>query len=82
MEFELYGVGVAGLIIAIVALLKGIIPETTHKYMGLVAWGLGLAVGFSYGLQQGWDVLQCVVVGSAVGLSASGFYSAQKNARE
>lgn len=78
----LYGVGVVPLLIAIIALLKGIIPEEAHKYMGLVAWVLGLALAFAYGYQEGWQPLQCVIMGSAVGLSAAGLYSTQKNARE
>ncbi|QNB44859.1 hypothetical protein BR63_00035 [Thermanaerosceptrum fracticalcis] len=79
---SLYGVAIVPLIIAAIALLKGIIPEPAHKYMGLVAWALGIAIAFAYGVQEGWEPLQCVVVGSAVGLSAAGLYSAQKNARE
>ncbi len=79
---NLYGVGIVPLLIAVIALLKSIIPEEFHKYMGLVAWALGLALAFAYGEQEGWQVLQCVIVGSAVGLSAAGLYSTQKNARQ
>lgn len=79
---NLYGVGIVPLLIAVIALLKSIIPEEFHNYMGLVAWGLGLALAFAYGEQEGWQVLQCVIVGSAVGLSAAGLYSTQKNARQ
>ncbi len=79
---QLYGVAILPLIIGMVALAKSITDERYHKYMGLVAWALGLGTGFTYGTTEGWPVLQCVIVGSALGLSAAGFYSTQKNARE
>lgn len=79
---QIYGVAVLPLIIGVVALLKSIINERYHKYMGLVAWGLGVAIGFAYGVSESWGWLQCITVGSALGLSATGFYSAQKSARE
>jgi len=44
---QLYGVAIVPLIIAIVSLLKDVVPEKLHKYMGLVAWALGLAIAFA-----------------------------------
>lgn len=79
---QLYGVAIVPLIIAIVSLLKDVVPEKLHKYMGLVAWALGLAIAFAYGVMENWEVLQCLIVGTAIGLSAAGLYSTQKNARE
>jgi len=83
MELEsLYGVALVPLIIGAVGLLKNVIAEKHHKYMGLVAWALGVVIAFAYGLPEGWEVLKCIILGSAVGLSAAGLYSTQKNARE
>lgn len=79
---QIYGVAVLPLIIGIVALLKGVINTQYHKYMGLVAWALGIVIGITYGVTEGWEWLRCLMVGSAMGLSAAGFYSVQKNARE
>lgn len=79
---QLYGVAVLPLIMGMIALLKSVIEEEYHKYMGLVAWGLGLSIGITHGMLEGWQGLQCIIVGSALGLSAAGFYSTQKNARE
>lgn len=86
MDFqELYNVAqvaIVPVLIGVIALLKSVIPDKWHKYMGLVAWGLGIAASLTYGSSQNWTIWQCVMVGSAVGLSAAGFYSTQKNARE
>lgn len=79
---NIYGVAVVPLIIAIVAVVKTIIPESAHKYMGLVAWLLGVLIAGAYGAQEGWQPLQSIIIGSAVGLSAAGLYSTTKNAKE
>ena len=76
----IYGVAVVPLIIAAVALAKQVgLPQ---KFGGVVAWGLGVGTGLAYGPAEGWGVAQCVLVGSALGLTAAGLYSTQKNARE
>lgn len=78
---ELYGVFVVPLIIGIVALFKQ--AGLNQKYAGIISWLFGLAIGLAYGLTEGgWTLLQCIVVGSMLGLSASGLYSTQKNARK
>lgn len=78
---EAYGVMVAPLIMGVVELLKTI--GLNPKYSGLVAWGIGVAIGLAYGLTEGgWNIIRCLLVGSAVGLSASGLYSGVKNAGE
>jgi hypothetical protein len=77
----MYGVAVVPLIIAAVGLAKQ--AGLPGKYAGLVSWGLGVGVAFAYGLTEaGWNVLQCIIIGSALGLTAAGLYSTQKNARE
>jgi len=80
-ELELYGVLVVPLLIAFVQLLKT--TGLPAKFAGLVSWVVGVAVVLAYGLTEaGWTILQCVIIGSALGLSAAGLYSTQKNARE
>jgi len=67
---ELYGGAVVPLIIAVVQLAKNLgLPS---KYAALVAWGLGLAIGFGVFKTA---YLEAVMVGSALGLSAAGLYS-------
>jgi len=82
MMEQIYGVVIVPLIMGVVAMIKDVIPKGFHKYMGMAAWGLGLLIAFAYGQYENWGVLQRILVGSAVGLSAAGFYSTQKNARE
>ena len=77
----MYGVAIVPLIIGAVALVKQ--AGLPSKYAGLVAWALGLIVSFAHGCTDGgWSLVQCVVIGSAQGLTAAGLYSTQKNARE
>jgi hypothetical protein len=78
---QVYGVVTVALVMGLVELVKKEIPAT-QKYAGLMSLGVGIALGFAYGLKQGWDPLQCLVVGASVGLSASGLYSGVKNASE
>jgi len=79
---QVYGVVVTAVIMGAVGMFKSVIPAKFHKYMGLIAWAFGVAIAFAYGRTECWTVLQCVLVGSAVGLSAAGFYSTQKNSLE
>lgn len=77
---ELYGVAVVPLIIGMVEMAKKIINP---KYAGVLAWAIGLAIGLGYGLgEAGWTVFRSLVVGSALGLSAAGLYSTQKNVKK
>lgn len=77
----MYGVAIVPLIIGAVALVKQ--AGLPSKYAGLVAWALGLIVSTAYGLTDGgWSLVQCGIIGSALGLTAAGLYSTQKNARE
>lgn len=78
---QLYGVAVVPLLIGLMELIKG--AGLNPKYAGLVAWCLGVGLALAYGLTEaGWTALQCIVIGSAIGLSASGLYSGVKNTRE
>ena len=78
---ELYGVAIVPLIIGMVSLINQL--GINKKYAGLVAWVIGLALGLAYGLTEGgWSVLESIIIGSAVGVSATGLYSAQKNVRQ
>jgi hypothetical protein len=75
---QLYGVAVVPLLLALMEIVKG--AGLNPKYAGLVSWALGVALAFAYGLTEaGWTILQCSVIGSAIGLSASGLYSGVKN---
>ena len=77
----MYGVAIVPLIIGAVGLTKQ--AGLPSKYAGLVAWALGLIVSFAYGCTDGgWSLVQCGIIGSALGLTAAGLYSTQKNARE
>lgn len=80
MDLAIYGVAIVPLIIAIVQLFKGIINP---KYAGVLAWAIGVIIGLAYGLTEGnWTILQSIIIGSALGLTAAGLYSTQKNVRE
>ncbi|MCG8402698.1 MAG: hypothetical protein MJA84_14080 [Firmicutes bacterium] len=78
---SMYGVMVVPLIIGLVALFVG--AGLPKKWGGLLALGVGLLIGVAYGLTEaGWTILQSLIIGAALGLSASGLYSTQKNVRE
>lgn len=80
-EMEIYGVLLVPIIIGVVQLFKmaGLAP----RFAGLVALALGLIIALAYGLTEaGWTLFQCLIIGAALGLSASGLYSTQKNVRE
>ena len=74
----LYGVAIVPLIIALVKMATS--TGLPKKYGAVAALVLGVTIGTAYGLTEaGWTTLQCVMVGSALGLSASGLYSGVKN---
>ncbi|MHB0874557.1 MAG: hypothetical protein ACYC5O_00790 [Anaerolineae bacterium] len=81
MELQLYGVGGAGLILAIVELLKRSVGLPT-RYAGLVAVGLGLVLACLLKLDDpsvaSW--LQVELAGLVAGLTAAGVWSATKAA--
>lgn len=80
-DMQMYGVLVVPIIMGIVQLIKN--AGLNPRYLGLVAWVLGVLVGLGFGLSEAqWSILQSLIVGSALGLSASGLYSTQKNVRQ
>lgn len=78
---ELYGVVIISLIMGIVQLAKN--AGLQSKFGGILALVIGLLIGLAYGLTEaGWSIFQSIIIGAMLGLSASGMYSTQKNARE
>lgn len=66
------------LIIGLAELIKGLGIE--KRWIPLVDLGLGLASGiFVYGVAQGQGLLNGIVLGIALGLSACGLFSGFKN---
>ncbi len=83
MDLELVGgVSAVVIIIGFIQLLKGVIHKNYHKYGGVIAVVLGIAISFGYTFYAETEVFNAVIVGLAIGLSAAGLYSTQKNARE
>ena len=66
------------LIIALAELIKGL--GLDHKYIPLVDVALGLICGImSYTVYQGFQPVEGIVIGLAMGLSACGLFSGIKN---
>lgn len=66
------------LIIGLAEIIKGFGLE--KRWIPLVDLGLGLASGiFVYGIAQGQGILNGIVLGIALGLSACGLFSGFKN---
>ena len=66
------------LIIGLAELIKGLGIE--KRWIPIVDLGLGLASGiFVYGIAQGHGLLNGIVLGIALGLSACGLFSGFKN---
>ena len=80
MDLELYGVSAVLVIIGLVQLAKSV--GFNSKYGGLLAVALGVAASLGYTFLNEVDAFKAVVIGLALGLSAAGLYSTQKNARE
>ena len=80
MDIEIYGVSAVLLIIALVELAKNI--GFNSKYGGVLAVALGLLASLGYTFFQETEVFKSIVLGLALGLSAAGLYSTQKNMRE
>ena len=73
-----YDVALIPLIVAVVQMLK--VVGLPVKFAALAAVGLGILLGVVYIAPQ--DILQGLLVGASVGLSASGLYSSTKNTIE
>jgi hypothetical protein len=75
MEFNAYDVALVPLIIGLVAV---IVPKKFKKQAApVVSLALGIAAGILY-LAPG-DIKQGILVGIALGLTATGLYSGTKN---
>lgn len=75
--FELYGIGIVGLIIALVEVAKKVgMPKHLSPILALV---LGVAAGLvAFGAE---DIAKGIVLGLAAGASAVGVYSGTKNVK-
>ena len=71
-NMELYGVMAVPLVTGVVQMATG--AGLPKRYAPVLSLGIGIAIGV-LGFSDG-NIAQGVVVGSAIGLSASGFYSA------
>jgi len=75
MEFQVYGLALIPLLIAIIAVFTNLgLPK---KFAPVVSVVLGIVVGIIY-LAPG-DIKQGVIIGLALGLSSVGLYSGTKN---
>lgn len=73
--FELYGIGVVALIIALVEVAKKV--GMSARFSPILALVLGVAAGLvAYGST---DITKGIVLGLAAGASAVGVYSGSKN---
>lgn len=82
MDLEIYGVSAVLVIIGLVQLVKSVMPDNLHKYGGILAVALGLGASYGYTFFSETEMFQAIIIGLALGLSAAGLYSTQKNARE
>lgn len=80
MDLEIYGISAVLLIMGIVQLAKNV--GFPSKYAGVLSVGMGVLASVGYTLFQETEIFKTLVIGLALGLSASGLYSTQKNARE
>lgn len=80
MDLELYGTSAVLVIIGLVGLAKSI--GFNSKYGGILAVLLGVAASVGYSFFNETEIFRAIVIGLALGLSAAGLYSTQKNVRE
>ena len=81
MDFTFADIGLIAVIVGLVEVVKGLVPET-YKSVGnrlspVAAIGLGIAAGFYY-VAPGQPEM-AVLSGIVMGLSASGLYSGTKS---
>lgn len=83
MDLQLFGGIIAVFIImSIVELVKNVTPQELYKYSGLLAVFLGLLISIGYTLLKEMELYKAVIVGMALGLSASGLYSITKSVKK
>lgn len=80
MELEIYGVSAVILIMALVQVAK--MMGFNKKKAGLLSLALGVAISIGYTFYQEAEIFRAIVIGLALGASATGLYSAAKNATE
>lgn len=80
MDIEIYGISAVLLIMALVNLAKS--AGFNSKYGGILAVLLGVLASVGYTFYQDTLTFKAVTTGLALGLSAAGLYSTQKNIRE
>ncbi|WP_062105486.1 hypothetical protein [Bacillus niameyensis] len=76
--FEIYDMAVIPLILALVELFKR--AGVANRYLPFIAVGLGMIIGVVY--ITNFEIRQGILVGTILGLSASGLYSGTKNTIE
>ena len=75
MDFQVYGLALAPLLIAVMAVLTMLgLPK---RFVPVISVALGIVVGIIY-LAPG-DIKQGVIIGIALGVSSVGLYSGTKN---
>lgn len=81
MEFTFADIGLIAVIVGLVEVIKGLVPEAykdvASRISPVVAIGLGIAAGYVY-IAPG-DVRMAILAGVVMGLSASGLYSGTKS---
>ncbi|MBO0994626.1 hypothetical protein [Bacillus sp. SD088] len=76
--FEMYDILIIPLIIGLVEAFK--IAGVSKRFLPLIAIGIGNVIGIVYVTEL--DLKQGILVGTILGLSASGLYSGTKNTIE
>lgn len=69
----LYGAGSIPLIVAVVQVFKGLIPDT--RWYAMLALIFGIAINMGIGSYLNTPVIVATIQGLVAGLSASGLYS-------
>jgi len=75
---ELAGIAGAGVVVALVELVKRLAPGLEDRWYPLVALAAGIAVNLAVRPWSGVTIWAAVVTGIVVGLAASGLYSGGK----
>ncbi|MEK3887696.1 hypothetical protein [Bacillus sp. FSL K6-3431] len=73
--FEIYDVVLIPFILGLVELFKK--AGVNNKVLPFIAIGIGIVIGIFYVTE--FDIKQGILVGTMLGLSASGLYSGTKN---
>lgn len=81
MEFTFADIGLIAVIVGLVEVIKGLVPDAyksvANRVSPVVAIGLGIAAGYFYIAPT--DPKTAILAGVVMGLSASGLYSGSKS---